>query len=305
MLCLGSLRTSQTTAQRVQLSLEGCSDNPSSTLHGIGRARDLSLLCRRPPISSSSHRTVSQNIINYGLHTIKKREAQSELQRNLQRYGPRHPEVGRSHNSLGVVYLFSENYIEAVAHFEASIRINSNALGPKHQDVVSTLMFKGIAELALEKLDDSLMSMTRVRRIREEFLGLKHPEVGSIINNIACVQYELGELKTAESLFQEALDLQREVFSTDPAFLKGVSNVLCNIAFLHAKCGEFPKALIELEGALQIRQDILLEDNTLSEITENMAHILAIHQLQHGAYAIEEITEEYITMLSNKSGGRN
>ena len=60
---------------------------------------------------------------------------------------------------------------------------------------------------------------------------------------------------------------------------------------------KFPKALIELEGAMQIRQDILLEDNSLSDTTENMAHILAIHQLQHGAVNLDEITEEYITMM--------
>jgi hypothetical protein len=55
--------------------------------------------------------------------------------------------------------------------------------------------------------------------------------------------------------------------------------------------------LIELEGALQIKKDILFEDNSLDDIIYNMAHILAIHKLQHGAFNLEEITEEYITML--------
>jgi len=215
----------------------------------------------------------------------------------LQRYGPRHPLVGESHHSLGLCYLFTENYRDAVTHLENSVRIYTNALGVKHPDVASTLMFKGLAHLALEKLDDSMACMLRVRRMREDILGHNHPEIGQILNNMACVQYELGDYKKAESLFQEALDLQREIFTTESAFLKGVSIVLCNIAFLHAKSGSFPKALIELEGAMQIRQDILLEDNSLSDITENMAHILAIHQLQHGAVNLDEITEEYITML--------
>jgi hypothetical protein len=34
-----------------------------------------------------------------------------------------------------------------------------------------------------------------------------------------------------------------------------------------------------------------------------MAHILAIHQLQHGAVNLDEMTEEYITMLK-KSGSK-
>lgn len=107
---------------------------------------------------------------------------------------------------------------------------------------------------------------------------------------LACVQFERGNIKQAESMLQESLDLQREIFRTEPDFLRGVSTVLCNIAFVHAKNGSFPKALIELEGALQIRQDILLEDASTVDITENMAYILAIHQLQHGSGNIDDVS---------------
>lgn len=107
---------------------------------------------------------------------------------------------------------------------------------------------------------------------------------------LACVHFERGDLKQAESMLQESLDLQREIFRTEPEFLRGVSTVLCNIAFVHAKNGAFPKALIELEGALQIRQDILLEDSSTGDITENMAYILAIHQLQHGSGNIDDVS---------------
>jgi tetratricopeptide (TPR) repeat protein len=205
---------------------------------------------------------------------------------------------------VGLLCLLTENYHDAVTHLEYAVRIYTNTMGLKHQEVASTLMLKGLAQLALERFDDSMASMYRVRYSREHILGRQHPELGLILNNMACVQYELKDYKQAEALFQEALDLQREIFSSDPLFLKQVSIVLCNIAFLHAKSGSFPKALIELEGALQIRQDILHEDNdSLSDILQNMAHILAIHQLQHGAVNLDEMTEEYITMLK-KSGSK-
>jgi len=295
MLSLGNLKASATTAQRVHQSLEGC-DN-STSIQSFRGGRELSLLCRRPPTSSTNMSSVSQNIFNYGLQSIKKREAQAELQKTLQRYGPRHPEVGKCEYNLGRLNLFSQSYKEAIKHLEASIRINSNALGPKHQDVASALMFKAMAQLAIERLEDASSSMARVHRMREELLGARHPEMGQILNNMACVEFELGEYTAAESMFQEALDLQREVFTTDPPFLKGVSIVLCNIAFLHAKAGSFSKALVEYEGALQIRQDILLEDNTLSDITNNMAHIMAIQSMQHGAISLDEVTNEYLSML--------
>ena len=158
-------------------------------------------------------------------------------------------------------------------------------------------MLKGLAQFGLERFEDSFASMQRVRSLRQEILGYKHPEMGQILNNLACVQYEVGDYKWAGSLFQEALDLQRAVFTTDSPFLNVVSKVLCNSAFLHAKSGSFPKALIEFEGALKIRHDLLFEDNTNDDIIRNMAHILAIQKLQHGAVDLEEITNEYMTML--------
>ncbi|KAL3756176.1 hypothetical protein ACHAWU_007127 [Discostella pseudostelligera] len=299
MLRLGSLRVEATTAQRVHQSLEGCYDSLSSR----DREPNLLLLCRRSNIPTK-YKTMSQNLIQKGVQAIKKREAQSLLHKNLERFGPRHPEVGKSHHNVGLLCLLTETYNDAVTHLEYAVRIYTNTMGLKHPEVASTLMLKGLAQLALGRFDDSMASMYRVRYSREHILGQQHPELGLILNNMACVQYELKDYKQAEALFQEALDLQREIFSTDPIFLKQVSIVLCNIAFLHAKSGSFPKALIELEGALQIRQDILHEDNdSLSDILQNMAHILAIHQLQHGAVNLDEMTEEYITMLK-KSGSK-
>lgn len=299
MICLGNLRVESTISERIHQSLEGYSD--SLALQSVSGVRELSMLCRRPAISSKKKTmSLSQNIIHYGVLTIKKREAQSELYRSLEKYGPRHPDVGKCYHSLGLLYLFSEakkSKAEAITYLENSIRIYTNAMGVKHPDVASTLMLKGLAQLALERFDDSIASMLRVRRMREDTLGHRHPELGQILNNLACVQYELGDYRKAESLFQEALDLQREAFTTEPAFLNGVSKVLCNSAFLHAKSGSFPKALIELEGALQIKKDILFEDNSLDDIIYSIAHILAVQKLQHGVFNLEEITEEYITML--------
>ena len=290
-ICLGNLRVKATISQRIYQSFEGCSD--SIALQKFDSLRELSLLCKRP----SKHKSVSQKIYNYGLQTMIKREAQSELNRNLLRYGPRHPEVGKCHRNLGLFLLFTENYNDAVTHLDDSIRIFTNTIGVKYPVVASTLMLKGLAQFGLERFEDSFASMQRVRSLRQEILGYKHPEMGQILNNLACVQYEVGDYKRAGSLFQEALDLQRAVFTTDSPFLNVVSKVLCNSAFLHAKSGSFPKALIEFEGALKIRHDLLFEDNTNDDIIRNMAHILAIQKLQHGAVDLEEITNEYMTML--------
>ncbi len=291
-ICLGDLRVEATISERISQSLEGYSNGLG--LQNFGGVRDI--LCRRTAVSPK-HKTISKSIIHYGVLHMKKREAQSELHRNLERYGPRHPSVGSCYHNLGLLYLFSSDYNDAVTSLENSAKIYVNAMGVRFPDVASTLMLKGLAQLALERFDDSIASMLRVLSLRQDTLGRKHPELGQILNNIACVHYELGDYKEAELLLQEALDLQREAFTTESVFLNGVSKVLSNSAFLHAKSGAFSKALIELEGALQIRKDILFEDNSLDDILYNMAHILAIQKLQHGASNLNEITEEIIAML--------
>ena len=309
MICLGSLHVEATASARVRQSLLNCSDSlmscfpssPSSNQLAIPNGIDpqkLILLCQNPQFL---RKTISQTIVNYGKKVMQKREVVSELNQNILRFGARHPLVGESHLKVGLLHMYDGQYADAILHLEEALKIKAAFLGPNHPDFSSILMFIALAQLALERFDDCMTSLLGVRRIREDAVGHTHPEIGLILNNIACVHYELGDFKRAEELFQEALDLQREAFTTEPTFLKSVSTLLSNIAFLHAKNGLFRKALIELEGALQIQQEILCDENNASDaITENIAHIMAIQKMQHGSGNMEEITNQYILMLKRR-----
>ena len=293
LLNFGSLRTDSTVTTQVEMSLKRCSDY--LLFAGVGGKNQLGLLCRKP---NSNHETMSRQIIKFGVHAIKKRDAIIGLNRALQRYGARHPVVGEAHHRLGLIHLFTGNYIEALDQLEDALQIYLVALGNGHQDVSSTLVYIAFAQLALYRFDDARSSIQRASRYRTNTLGPGHPEIASLLNNLAFVNFKLGNVQEADSIFQDALDIQRDAFVTDPNFLKTVSTVLCNIAYLHAKNGMFSKALIELEGALEIRQDILCENVTaLTEIHENMAHLMAISHLQKTAGDLDAITEEYISML--------
>ncbi len=309
MICLGSLRVEATPSERVRQSLLLCSDSlmsrfpPNSSSNQLTipdniDPKRLILLCKQPHFIRE---TITQTIVHYGKKIMHKREVISELNHNILLFGMRHPLVGESHLKLGLLQMYEGQHADAILHLEEALKIKATFLGPDHPDFASILMFVALAQLALARLDDCLTSLLGVRRIREGAIGHTHHEIGLILNNIACVQYELGDSKTAEALFQEALDLQREAFTTDPSFLRSVSTLLRNIAFLHAKNGLFPKALIELEGALQIQQEILCGESDESEaITANIAHIMAIQKLQHGAGNMDEITDQYITMLKRR-----
>lgn len=301
MLSLGSLKVEATPIERVR----ECLHRYDNTFHKTNnRNANVSighnLLCRKP--SNETKKTgIPSKLMNFGVKTLRKLEVQTDLKENLERYGPRHPLVGQSHHRLGLVLLCIENYEESIDNFSKSIRINTLALGPKHPDIAPSLMFMALAQFALERFDDAVSSILRVKNMRVDEFSSKPLEIYQILNNLACVQFECGNSKQAEALLQEALDLQREIFRTEPEFLKGVSIVLFNISFVHAKNGAFPKALIELEGALQIRQDILFEDASTGDITENMAYILAIHQLQHGSGNIDDVSCVIVRHFKNNT----
>ena len=293
LLRFGSLRTDSTVITQVEMSLKKCSDYLSFA--GVGGKNQLGLMCRKP---NSNHETMSTQIIKFGIHAIKKRDAIAGLNRALQRYGPRHPVVGEAHHRLGLIHLFTGNYIEALVQLEDTLHIYTVALGNGHQDVSSTLVYIAFAQLALDRFDDARSSMLRACRYRTNTLGPGHPEMASLLNNLAFVNFKVGDVQRADLIFQDALDIQRDAFVTEPDFLKTVSVVLCNVAYLHAKNGMFSKALVELEGSLEIRQDILCEDATaLTEIHENMAHLMAISHIQKTAGDLDAITDEYISML--------
>ncbi|EJK51231.1 hypothetical protein THAOC_29614 [Thalassiosira oceanica] len=293
LLSFGSLRTDSTVTTQVEMSLKRCPDY--LLFAGVGGKNQLGLLCRKP---NSNHETMSTQIIKFGIHAIKKRDAIAGLNRALQRYGSRHPVVGEAHYRLGLIHLFTGNYIEAMVQLEDALQIYMVALGNGHQDVSSTLVYIAFAQLALYRFDDARSSILRASRYRTNTLGPGHPEIASLLNNLAFVSFKLGDVQEADSIFQDALDIQRDAFVTEINFLKTVSTVLCNIAYLHAKNGMFSKALVELEGSLEIRQDILCEDATaLTDIHENMAHLMAISHLQKTAGDLDAITDEYILML--------
>ena len=303
MICLGSLQAEATSSTRVKNSFLRCSDslisrflsnsNQLANPYGVD-PQNIIRLCQNPQMARKS---ISQTIVNYGKKVLKKREVISELNHNILRFGGRHPLVGESHLKVGIVHMFDGHYADSVLHLEEAIKIKTH-LESEHQDIPSIIMFIALDQLALERFDDCMASLLAVRQLREDAIGKTHPEIGSILNNIACLCYELGNSIKAEKLFQEALDLQRASFTTDPTFLNSVSTLLSNIAFLHAKNGLFSKALIELEGALQIQQEILCDEGSESEaILENIAHIMAIQKMQHGSGNMEEITNQYMAML--------
>ena len=135
MLSLGSLKVEATPIERVRHCLGRYESSVMTGKDHVSIGRNL--LCKMP--HGTKRTGIRGKLMSFGMKTLRKREMQTELQENLERYGPRHPQVGQSHNSLGIVLLSIGSFEESIHHFEKSIHINTNALGSNHPDIAVSL----------------------------------------------------------------------------------------------------------------------------------------------------------------------
>ncbi len=80
------------------------------------------------------------------------------------------------------------------------------------------------------------------------------------LNNLGFVYRKCGDLKKAESLYEEAIDIQRKISKGEERDTSLAVN-LCNLAELYKAQGHYGKAKSLYEEALKINEKVFGEDN--------------------------------------------
>jgi tetratricopeptide (TPR) repeat protein/tRNA A-37 threonylcarbamoyl transferase component Bud32 len=83
------------------------------------------------------------------------RQLWSMLERNREKYGPEHIDLGRNHNALGDNFILRARFVEAQAQFREALRIFENALGSEHPDVAYPLIGLGRCASKLEHHEEA------------------------------------------------------------------------------------------------------------------------------------------------------
>ena len=81
--------------------------------------------------------------------------------------------------------------------------------------------------------------------MQRELLGAEHPEVANTLNNIAFVQYDLGDARGALATEREALSVYGKLFKGDNPDVAAVTN---RIGFWLTLAGEYPEAERYIRG---------------------------------------------------------
>jgi len=187
------------------------------------------------------------------------------LRAQLERFGSEeHSSVGAALHNVGVVRLRIGEHLKAEEAFVRALTIRRNVLESDHLDLAATLAKLGSARTALGKFDDGLYDLREALDISRKVLGRNNRTVAQILCHIACLYFDAGELFSAQSTFEDALEIYRGVFQIEPdrdACMAQLTETLCNIGSIQNRRKNFSGAIDSFREALYLQRGILGHDH--------------------------------------------
>eukprot|EP00535_Pseudo-nitzschia_heimii_P012536 CAMPEP_0197196548 /NCGR_PEP_ID=MMETSP1423-20130617/32415_1 /TAXON_ID=476441 /ORGANISM="Pseudo-nitzschia heimii, Strain UNC1101" /LENGTH=639 /DNA_ID=CAMNT_0042650355 /DNA_START=313 /DNA_END=2232 /DNA_ORIENTATION=- len=210
------------------------------------------------------------------------------LQAQLSRFGSEeHSSVGAALHNIGVVQLRIGRPIKAEEAFVRALAIRRNVLEINHLDRAATLAKLGSARTTLGKFDQGLHDLREALKVTRGVLGRNDRTVAQILCYIACLYFEAGELIPAQSTFEDALEIYREVFKVEidrDACMAQLTETLCNIGSIQNKRKNFADAIESFREALYLQRGILGHDHPRVIATlDNLAYSFSKSKLYNQA----------------------
>jgi len=217
---------------------------------------------------------------------------ESILARMLERFGEYNERVGTALHNVGIANLRASKLEDARDAIEEAVRIRKRTLGAEDHMVADSLVELGIILLSLKQYEDSLLVFFEALAIRKaETKDLVLPEdieesqlkLAKVLNNIGCVNYEMGKFQEGKEHFEKSIRLQKNalgelnVFSfTDPTKRPGfltLASTMCNKGYIELEKNEFWQAIKTFCASLEIQRSLLGSDNKLVLSTlDNLAY---------------------------------
>jgi len=113
-------------------------------------------------------------------------------------FGPEHPDVAQSLNSLATFYGGRGQYGKAEPLHQRALAIREKALGPEHPDVAQSLNDLAALYCDQGQYGKAEPLYQRALAIREKALGPEHPDVAQSLRNLATLYHNQGEYGRAE-----------------------------------------------------------------------------------------------------------
>lgn len=271
--------------QRVMVADVASVGNASDTLvsvfetnNGKGRGR----------ITGRELHETAKDAMNEGDYEEALQMFEAILQAQLGRFGSEeHSSVGAALHNVGVVRLRIGQPLKAEEAFLRALAIRRNVLETNHLDLAATLAKLGSARTALGKFDEGLNDLREALKISRSVLGRNHRTAAQILCHIACLYFEAGELFSAQSTFEDALEMYRGIFQVEvdrDACMAQLTETLCNIGSIQNKMKNFSGAIKSFREALYLQRGILGHDHPRVIATlDNLAYSFSKSKFYHQA----------------------
>jgi len=178
--------------------------------------------------------------------------------------------VADTMHNLGEVLLQQGKTKDAEVLFRNALVLRQRLLGSGHSDVAATLNRLGQAIQEQGRYEEAAEYYERVRLLEPTLAP--NEQVIESRNGLAVVSIRTGDLKTAEELLREALEMRKRLHGEKHP---EVAVSMTNLGAVLGMQGKYTEAEPYLKGALDLYRELLEPDHpTLAKSLNNMAKLL-------------------------------
>ncbi len=138
------------------------------------------------------------------------------------------------YNSIGMVFLESNDNKQALEYFEKSLAVYRDLFGEIHSGTAVIIHNMGIA---VNKYSEKLRLLNKALAIRLKNYGSIHPEVADSYNELAITEYNKGYFKKAIDYYQKAIDANQWNINTSTPE-SGILNCLDCVSIIESLNGK-------------------------------------------------------------------
>ena len=188
-----------------------------------------------------------------------------------------------------MILVYAEKYNAALAYFRQAINVRTATLGANHHDVgVSVCVFMwlltnyildpspnthslraqasliklGLTYMARKDFDRANVTFAHVLHTRRQMVGCNHIQLVRVLNNMACLHYEQGNLLEATRSLENCCDIiVQQARRNDRSAMIAKSIVLNNLGFVLYKRQLYEQATKVIEEGTSIQLRFLDERN--------------------------------------------
>jgi tetratricopeptide (TPR) repeat protein len=164
------------------------------------------------------------------------------------KYGPRHPEVATSRDSLGVALRESGDVHGAIDEHRLALDIREETLGKHHRDLVHSHDNLAIALAQVGALAEAESHVLTAIEIETRYAE-RSPDLAALHTELGIVRAKLGRSDAALTAFRRATDMTSEIFG--PRHVR-TGETRLNLALLHRQIGDLEHAREDVDEVLSI-----------------------------------------------------